>query len=105
MKEKMCENTRVRFSEMLASSAPVPGSAYAGALAAALGHMVDNLTVGKKKYAAVEEDVKSAVGRLKELRLALIDLVDGDAESFLPMSEAYSISKDDPNRDEVMENA
>lgn len=34
----------------------------------------------------------------------LIDLVDGDAESFLPLSEAYSIPKDDPNRDEVMEN-
>ena len=49
------------FVEVLASKAPVPGgggaSAMVGALATALGNMVGSLTVGKKKYAAVEEEM------------------------------------------------
>ena len=52
------------FVEVLASKEPVPGgggaAALAGALAAALANMVGSLTVGKKRYAAVEEDIKDA---------------------------------------------
>ena len=53
--KKICE-----YLEVLSSKAPVPGgggaSALAGALGNALGQMVVNLTVGKKKYAEVEEE-------------------------------------------------
>ena len=46
------------YLEVLSSKAPVPGgggaSALAGTLGNALGQMVVNLTVGKKKYAEVE---------------------------------------------------
>ena len=55
------------FAMQTASNEPVPGggsiSALAGALAAALTEMVAGLTIGKKKYAEVEEEMKEAVER------------------------------------------
>ena len=65
--------------------------------------MVGNYTVGKKKYAAVEEDVKVLMARAEDLRARLLALVDADAAAFEPLSKAYAIPKDDPSRGEVME--
>lgn len=62
------EQTIDQYLQVLSSKQPVPGgggaSALAGALGSALGLMVGNLTVGKKKYAAVEEEIKSDMERL-----------------------------------------
>ena len=95
------------FTEALASKAAVPGgggaSALVGAIGIALGDMVGELTVGKKKYADVEEDVKALMARAQELRVRLLACVNKDAEAFAPLSRAYGIPKDDPTRDEVME--
>lgn len=106
---KMLEKPATQFLSELSSNAPVPGgggaSAAVGAFAAALGMMVTNLTIGKKKYADYEEEVKAVRDRLEGLRDQLIDLVDGDAVAFEPLSKAYSIHKDDPERDTIMENA
>lgn len=106
---KMLEKPATQFLSELSSNAPVPGgggaSAAVGAFAAALGMMVTNLTIGKKKYADYEEEVKAVSDRLEGLRDQLIDLVDGDAVAFEPLSKAYSIPKDDPERDTIMENA
>lgn len=106
---KMLEKPATQFLSELSSNAPVPGgggaSAAVGAFAAALGMMVTNLTIGKKKYADYEEEVKAVRDRLDGLRDQLIDLVDGDAVAFEPLSKAYSIPKDDPERDTIMENA
>ena len=106
---KMLEKPATQFLSELSSNAPVPGgggaSAAVGAFAAALGMMVTNLTIGKKKYADYEEEVKAVRDRLEGLRDQLIDLVDGDAVAFEPLSKAYSIPKDDPERDIIMENA
>lgn len=106
---KMLEKPATQFLSELSSNAPVPGgggaSAAVGAFAAALGMMVTNLTIGKKKYADYEEEVKAVRDRLEGLRGQLIDLVDGDAVAFEPLSKAYSIPKDDPERDTIMENA
>lgn len=106
---KMLEKPATQFLSELSSNAPVPGgggaSAVVGAFAAALGMMVTNLTIGKKKYADYEEEVKAVRDRLEGLRDQLIDLVDGDAVAFEPLSKAYSIPKDDPERDTIMENA
>lgn len=97
------------FTEVLASKASVPGgggaSALVGAIGAALGNMVGSLTVGKKKYAAVEEDVKALMVQAEELRREMLELIDGDAACFAPLAEAYSIPKDDPDRDTIMEEA
>ena len=95
------------FTEVLASKAAVPGgggaSALVGALGVALGDMVGELTVGKKKYADVEEDIKALMVRAQDLRVRLLECIDKDAVAFEPLSKAYGIPKDDPTRDEVME--
>ena len=98
-----------KFLAELASSAPTPGgggaAALCGALAIALGNMVGNLTLGKKKYADVHEDIAELNAKAEALRAGFVALVDADAEAFAPLSRAYSIPKDDPARDEIMEPA
>ena len=81
--------------ETLASKAPVPGgggaSALGGSVAAALGQMVSNLTIGKKKYADVEEEVQELIGKLQALQNGFLDLADQDARVFAPLAAAYSL--------------
>lgn len=105
--EHLTQKSCVDFTEVLASKSPVPGgggaSALVGALGAALCSMVCNYTVGKKKYADVEEDVKAILAEAEELREKLLALVDADAAAFEPLSRAYAIPKDDPDREAVME--
>ena len=105
--EKLVERSCMDFGAALASKAPVPGgggaSALVGALGAALCSMVANYTVGKKKYAGVEEDVKAILAQAEELRGKLLALVDEDAAAFEPLSKAYAIPKEDPDRGKVME--
>lgn len=83
------------WTDALASKAPVPGgggaSALGGALAAALGQMVANLTVGKKKYADVEEMMQQILQKLEELQKELLALADEDARVFAPLAAAYSL--------------
>lgn len=98
-----------KFLAELASSAPTPGgggaAALTGALGIALGNMVGSLTLGKKKYADVQEDIAELNAKAEALRAGFVALVDADAEAFAPLSRAYSIPKDDPARDEIMEPA
>lgn len=98
-----------KFLADLASSAPTPGgggaAALCGALAIALGNMVGNLTLGKKKYADVQEDIAALNEKAETLRKDFVALIDADAEAFKPLSEAYGIPKDDPMRADVMESA
>lgn len=87
----------MQFIEALASKVPTPGgggaSAYAGALASALASMVGNLTVGKKKYADVEERVQSELLELEATRLRLLELVQADADAFAPLAAAYGMAR------------
>ncbi len=95
------------FVDKLASAAAVPGgggaAALAGALGIALGNMVGELTTGKAKYADVEENIQSLMARADALRARLLALIGEDAAAFFPLSKAYSIPKDDPSRDEILE--
>lgn len=97
------------FTDRLASKDPVPGgggaSALVGSLGAALGSMVCNLTLGKKKYAAVEEEIERLLCETEALRAELLSQIDGDAACFAPLAEAYRLPPDDPNRAEVLEKA
>nr|WP_296262945.1 cyclodeaminase/cyclohydrolase family protein [uncultured Merdimonas sp.] len=109
----MLEKKTTDFLEVLSSKEPVPGgggaSAAVGAFGAALGMMVTNLTVGKKKYADVEEEIIGIRGRLKEIRDRLIGLTDQDAKAFEPLSRAYGMPKDTEEerieKERVMEQA
>ena len=86
------------FVEVLSTKAPVPGgggaSALVGALGTALGNMVGSLTVGKKKYADVEEDIIALKGKADVLQKELLHLVEEDARVFEPLSKAYGMPKD-----------
>lgn len=98
-----------QFVEILASKEPVPGgggaSALVGAIGMALGNMVGSLTLGKKKYGDVEQDIIALKAKSDALQQEFIRLVAADAEVFEPLSRAYGIPKDDPSRGQVMEAA
>ncbi len=100
MTAKSCE----QFLDVLASKAPVPGgggaAAMGGAIGMALSNMVGNLTVGKKKYADVEDEVKELLEKGYKIIDELKALVDKDAEVFEPLSKAYSLPKDTPEQKE-----
>ena len=101
------------FVEVLASNAPTPGgggaAALVGAVGTALGNMVGSLTVGKKKYAAVEAEMVELKGRCDRLQAELLDLVKRDADCFAPLAAAYGLPKDTEEQREykakVMEEA
>ncbi len=80
---------------MLASKEPVPGgggaSAYVGALGVALGSMVGNLTIGKKKYEHVENEMKEMVRESYKLQEDFSMLATKDTEAFKPLAAAYKM--------------
>ncbi len=104
----MEEKSLREFTEMLAAKTSVPGgggaSAAVGAIGIALGNMVGEFTVGKKAYAYVEDDIIELMKRAEDVRVRLLECINKDAEAFEPLSRAYSLPKDDPDRDEIMEN-
>ncbi|MCR4711783.1 MAG: cyclodeaminase/cyclohydrolase family protein [Clostridia bacterium] len=106
---KYADKTVTAFTEELASPAPTPGgggaSALIGAIGVGLADMVGELTVGKKKYADVEEEIKALMAEAQEIRREFLRLIDADAEAFAPLAAAYGIPKDDPNRAAIMEEA
>ena len=105
----MTMETCRKFVEVLASDAPAPGgggaAALVGAIGTALGNMVGSLTVGKKKYADVQDEIIALKAKCDQLQKDLLDQVEADEINFLPLAKAYGIPKDDPNRDAVMEEA
>ncbi len=98
-----------KFVEVLASNEPAPGgggaAALVGAIGTALGNMVGSLTVGKKKYADVEEEIIALKAKCDALQTELLNQVEADEINFVPLAKAYGIPKDDPNRDTIMEEA
>ena len=103
----MNDNSVRAFADELAAKTSVPGgggaSALVGALGAALGSMVGNFTLGKKKYAEVEPDILRLMDEAKALQDQLLACIDKDAEAFEPLSKAYGIPKDAIGRDEILE--
>ncbi len=87
--------TTTYFLEALSSKSPTPGgggaAALGGAIGTALGEMVGNLTIGKKKYAEVEDEVKELLHKLEDLRKQFLKLADEDAVVFTPLAAAYSL--------------
>ncbi len=86
------------FLNELASNLPTPGggsvAALAGALGAALISMVGNLTVGKKKYEDVEEDIKKIISSSEKLRYELSQLIEEDVKVFNNFMATYKMPKE-----------
>ncbi len=95
---KLTEQSITAFLNDLASSSPAPGggsvAALAGALGSALTSMVCNLTIGKKKYQAVEGEMKKILRQSEELRSSFAVLVEEDTRAFTKVMEAYSLPKE-----------
>lgn len=93
------------FLEKLSSKEPAPGggsaSALAGATAASLGCMVANLTIGKKKYQDVEEEIKKIKEKLEEYRNKFLIEMEEDAKAFNKVIDALKLPKDTEEQKEV----
>ncbi|MDO5043435.1 MAG: cyclodeaminase/cyclohydrolase family protein [Slackia sp.] len=97
------------FTDALASKDPVPGgggaSAYAGALAAALGSMVAHLTIGKKKFLDRDAELKKALADFDACRAELLDLIDADAEAFAKLAATWKLPKETEEQQAVRHGA
>ena len=87
----------------------IDGAALTGAIGIALGNMVGSLTVGKKTYADVEDEIIECKKEADEIAKEFLELMDKDAEAFEPLSRAYGLPKSTPEeiaeKEEIMENA
>lgn len=97
------------FLDALASHQSTPGGGSAAALcgshAAALLSMVINFTVGKKKYADVEAEMRATLEKSEELRRQLTALADRDIEAFNAVSACYGMPKETPDEKTARTNA
>ncbi len=94
----MLTKTLSVYIDELSSNSPTPGggnvSALCGVLSASLGAMVCNLTIGKKKYADVEEEMKSIKEKLEGYKSKFLDLAEKDNEAFDKVMEAFKLPKE-----------
>ena len=93
----LTEKTVSQFLDELASSSPAPGggsvAALAGAAGGALTAMVCNLTIGKKKYADVQDEMSAVAQHTEHLRKELALLIDKDTEAFNTVMTAFGLPK------------
>lgn len=98
MSELLKDMSVERFIDVTASDAPAPGggsvSALVGALGAALAGMVAGLTVGKKKYAEAEEEMKALSVEAEKIKKELVEAIDRDSSSFNEFMAAMGMPKD-----------
>jgi formiminotetrahydrofolate cyclodeaminase len=85
------------FLDDLASERPTPGgggaAAVSGAIGAALVSMVANLTIGKKNYEAVSEELKDINAKAEALRAELTRAIDEDVAAFNAVMGAYGLPR------------
>jgi formiminotetrahydrofolate cyclodeaminase len=86
------------FAELVAAGTPTPGggsvAAYCGVLAASLGQMMCNITIGKPKYAEAESRLNEIAAQLERLGGRLRELIAEDAASFEAVLRAYRSPKE-----------
>lgn len=95
---KLAEMQVAQFVDVMASDAPAPGggsaAALEGALGAALTAMVCALTVGKKKYADVQELAVESQKKAEDLKARFVNVMDRDTEAFNAVSAVFAMPKD-----------
>jgi formiminotetrahydrofolate cyclodeaminase len=86
------------YLDEISSSSPTPGggnvSAFSGAVASSLGIMVSNLTIGKKKYADVEEEMKDIKFELSVAKEEFLNLAEKDNQAFDKVMQSFKLPKD-----------
>src|ERR1700739_4550840 len=91
------DKTIASFLDDLASERPTPGgggaAAVCGAVGAVLVSMVANLTIGKKNYEAVWDDLAAVNAKAEALRAELTSAVDEDVVAFNAVMGAYGLPR------------
>lgn len=97
--------TLQEYFKELSSNAPTPGggnvAAICGALSASLAMMVCNLTIGKKKYADVEQEMIGLKEKLEEYQKNFFNLAEKDNEAFNKVMEAFKYPKETDSEKEL----
>jgi len=101
------------YIDQLSSNSPTPGggnvAALCGVLASSLGEMVCNLTIGKKKYLEVENEMKNIREELIVYKNDFVHLGKKDNESFDKVMDAFKLPKESDEdkalRTKAIENA
>lgn len=92
------EKPMIVFLDKLASRSPEPGGGSVSALVAALGaalvSMVANLTLGKEKYADVQDQVEELLISSEKLRADLQGLIQKDTEVYADVSAAFKLPRE-----------
>ena len=95
MEKKYLDFSLEEFAQDLGSKKSMPGggsvAAYALNLANGLASMVANFTSGKKKYAAYQADIEKILEKCQAFHRESMDMVDRDAEAFLPLAAVYKM--------------
>lgn len=98
-----------QFIASVAAGTAAPGggavAGLMGALAAALPEMVAKLTIGKKKYADVEQDMLAIVTQAEMLRRDLTRAVQEDSAAYTAVMNAFKIDKESPEREPAIQQA
>jgi formiminotetrahydrofolate cyclodeaminase len=98
-----------QFTRNTASDSPVPGggsiAAVCGALSASLTSMVANLTVGKNKYADVENEMIIVAEKAETIRRKMLDYIEEDCDAFNEVMDAFKLSKDSDEEKSLRTNA
>jgi formiminotetrahydrofolate cyclodeaminase len=93
------------YLDAAAAGEPTPGggsvSALAGALGAAMAAMAANFTIGKKRFAAVEPEVKALLDKIEAARHKLQDLTQKDTEAYAAVAAAFKLPKATPAEQEA----
>ena len=106
---KLQDLTIKEFLEKTYGKDPVPGggsvSALCGALAASLGEMVTALTIGRKKYADVEEEMLRYAPHMEEARRKFLDFIDEDADAYQVVFDAFKLPKETEEEQKIRKEA
>lgn len=98
MTDTMPDLTIREYIDRLAGDAPAPGggsaAALVGALAAASARMVGSFTVGKKKYADVEDEIREHLEAVDDACNEMLALTHEDVVAFGAVSEAYGMPRE-----------
>ncbi|MBQ6495903.1 MAG: cyclodeaminase/cyclohydrolase family protein [Firmicutes bacterium] len=100
------DKTCREFVECVAMKTPIPGggsvAALVGALGASLSTMVASLTLGKKKFIAVEVEMEKNIEEIYKIQNELLSLVQKDIDNFEPLSKLYKKKASTPEEKKIL---
>ena len=106
---KLIDLNLVEFNNEIDSASPAPGGGSVSALASSIGvslsRMVGHLTVGKKKFRALDEDVQNKFKSIEEefllIKTELTSLIDKDTDAFNLIMAGFKLPKETEEQKQI----